>query len=177
MDEYKALLDIVNAFDDRLLVIKGWAITFSLATLILAVQKRSGALLAVVTLSAVCFWVLEAEFKLHQSKYYARMRAIEIIEAKLEPIPGRKGCYVLPKTKGDYITTQLIDYTWWHPGQAITNEVCTYTPPTRWTVYFYRHIYVPHLLIALFCLAYFMLSPRQDKPARARLLLRRWVTR
>ncbi len=41
MDEYKLIFETINTFDERLLVIKGWAVTFTLATLVVAMQKMS----------------------------------------------------------------------------------------------------------------------------------------
>jgi hypothetical protein len=38
-EEYYKLADIVNTFDQRLLTIKGWGVTFSLATTALAFQQ------------------------------------------------------------------------------------------------------------------------------------------
>ncbi len=78
-EEYFELLAIVGNFDDRFLIVKGWSVTFSLATLALAFQKRSNGLLFVAALSALSFWVLEASMKAHQLGYYPRMRQIEVL--------------------------------------------------------------------------------------------------
>lgn len=150
MDEYASLFETVNQFDDRLMVIKGWAITFSLATLTLAIQKRSPQILTVVALSAICFWALEAEMKYHQSSYYPRMRALEITMAELVPA-AQAGCF---KTRdGNNVTTPLIDWSWEHPERALTDTVCLRDPTGRLAPYFYSHVLLPHALILLLCLA------------------------
>ena len=77
--EYFELLKIVAQFDDRFLAVKGWTVTFSLATLALAFQKKTKGLFLVAALSAMSFWVLEAYMKLHQNQYYPRMRQIEVV--------------------------------------------------------------------------------------------------
>jgi hypothetical protein len=80
--EYFELLKVVSDFDGRLLLIKGWGITFGLATLALGFQKRSAGILLVAALSGLCFWTLEAEFKGYQMRYYPRMRHIEVVCAQ-----------------------------------------------------------------------------------------------
>jgi uncharacterized membrane protein len=78
LKEYFEILSIVADFDQRLLTIKSWGITFSLATLALGVQKRHRGLLLVATLSSLSFWALEGTTKGHQMRYYPRMREIEV---------------------------------------------------------------------------------------------------
>jgi hypothetical protein len=80
--EYFELLKVVTDFDGRLLLIKGWGVTFGLATLALAFQKRSAGLFLVAALAGLCFWILEAQLKGHQMRYYPRMRHIEVVCAE-----------------------------------------------------------------------------------------------
>ena len=81
--EYFELLKVISDFDGRLLLIKGWGVTFGLATFAVGFQKRSAGVLLVVALSGVCFWTLEAEFKGYQMRYYPRMRHIEVVCAQI----------------------------------------------------------------------------------------------
>ena len=74
-EEYYTLTDIVAGFDQRLLTIKGWGVTFSLATLALAFQQNHYGLFLVAAASALAFWVIEGSVKLHQMRYYPRMGA------------------------------------------------------------------------------------------------------
>ena len=148
MEEYKLLIEAVNGFDERLMVIKGWAVTFTLATLVVAIQKRSSQVVWVVILSAACFWILEAEMKYHQSSYYPRMRAFEINMANLQPTE-KLGCY---ETKNkEPITTVLIDWSWENPKKALTNKICVREPVKRLAPYMYLHVMLPHALIILAC--------------------------
>ena len=77
-EEYYTLTDIVTSFDQRLLTIKGWGVTFSLATLALAFQQNHYGLFLVAAASALAFWVIEGSVKLHQMRYYPRMGDIEV---------------------------------------------------------------------------------------------------
>ena len=77
--EYFKIVDIISEFDDRLLIIKSWAVTFSLVMLATALQKRVAALFWVSSLSALCFFLLDGAYKNYQTNYYPQMRNIEII--------------------------------------------------------------------------------------------------
>ena len=76
--EYFAIVDTVNAADQRLLTIKGWGVTLSLVALGLGFQYRAFGFFVVALVSSASFWVLEAVVKRHQMRYYPRMREIEV---------------------------------------------------------------------------------------------------
>lgn len=76
-DEYSAITRIVSEFDGRLIVIKGWSVTLSLALIGLAFQQGHAALFALAAVTGVCFWTIESLIKRHQVRYYPRMRQIE----------------------------------------------------------------------------------------------------
>lgn len=76
--EYYAILDVVSGFDQRLLVVKGWSVTLSLAALGLGFQQGHYALFALAACTALAFWMLEYVAKGHQLRYYSRMRDIEV---------------------------------------------------------------------------------------------------
>ena len=84
LKEYYELFAVIAQFDERLFLVKGWGVTFSLATLALAFQRWSWGLFLVAALSAVSFWSLEAVIKGHQVQYYPRMREIELVCAGTE---------------------------------------------------------------------------------------------
>lgn len=75
--EYLHLQGAVEAFDDRILLIKGWSVTVSLAGLTAAVMKRSQTLLLISGLSAVLFWFIETLWKSFAATYNVRVRALE----------------------------------------------------------------------------------------------------
>jgi len=80
--EYSTITRIVSEFDGRLIVIKGWSVTLSLALVGLAFQQGHAALFALAAVTGVCFWTIEALIKRHQVRYYPRMRQIEAWSAK-----------------------------------------------------------------------------------------------
>jgi hypothetical protein len=73
-EEYYKIVDIVTGFDQRLLTIKGWGVTFSLATAALGFNYG---LLLIAAASALAFWIVEASVKRHQMRYYPRMGMAE----------------------------------------------------------------------------------------------------
>ena len=54
--EYYAIVEVVSGFDQRLMTIKGWSVTVSLAALALAFQIGHYALLALAAATAGGFW-------------------------------------------------------------------------------------------------------------------------
>jgi hypothetical protein len=101
-DEYRELLAVVSAFDQRLLAIKGWGVTLSLASLGLGFQQDHYGLFLVAALSGLAFWMLEATTKLHQMRYYPRMGDIEVTAHELFWMPVKRG----------RASTPLIDWGW-----------------------------------------------------------------
>ena len=83
MVEYYRLVDIVASFDQRLLTVKSWGVTFSLATLALGFQQDHYGLFLVAAAGALGFWLIEWSTKSHQIRYYPRMSDIETIAHEL----------------------------------------------------------------------------------------------
>ena len=79
--EYYTLVDIVRDFDQRLLTVKGWAVTLSLAALGFGFQYQHAGLFLVASMSGVAFWAIEGLMKRYQARYYVRMREIEVATA------------------------------------------------------------------------------------------------
>ncbi|GEK21229.1 hypothetical protein [Cellulomonas xylanilytica] len=75
--EYAALVRTVSEFDGRLLTVKSWSVTLSLAGLGLGFQQEHYALFALAAATGAAFWLIEAMTKRHQVRYYPRMRQIE----------------------------------------------------------------------------------------------------
>lgn len=88
--EYYALVSTVSDFDVRLMVIKGWSVTLSLAALGLGFQQQHYALFGLGALTALGFWFLDRLVKTFQVRYYPRMRDIEYAASKLNSttLPG-----------------------------------------------------------------------------------------
>ncbi len=81
-DEHQALLGIVKDFDARLLTVKGWGVTLSLAALAWGFEKGHFGLFLVAALSGFGFWMIEGVMKRHQMRFYVRMREIEVLAFK-----------------------------------------------------------------------------------------------
>ncbi len=89
--EYFEIADLVTGFDQRLLTIKGWGVTLSLASLGLGFQQEHYGLFLVAALSGLAFWVVEAVTKRHQMRFYPRMRDIEVLGYELSGVETRAG--------------------------------------------------------------------------------------
>jgi hypothetical protein len=148
--EYLALLQQVELFDGRFITVKGWAVTFSLATLALAFQKKAAGLFLVAALSALSFWVLEAEMKQHQMRHYPRMRAIEV------------ACFPI---KGG----PAIDWSWEQSEKLALGqtEAIPAQPEPRTglagyrTAYFLPHVMLPHAVTVLLGLVFGLMTARR----------------
>lgn len=77
-DEYFALVKSVADFDQRLLTVKGWGVTLSLAALGLGFQYRAYGFFLIAAASSLAFWIIEHAGKRHQMRHYVRIREIEV---------------------------------------------------------------------------------------------------
>jgi hypothetical protein len=149
--EYFELLHLVADFDQRLLTIKGWGVTFSLATLVLGFQKKHWGLFAVAALSSLSFWTLEGAIKGHQMRYYPRMQEIEV------------AC--VAELGGPRIDTSWVEAI--SSSGKIKEQVMTVTSGPRlgrqyWLRWFLPAVMFPHVLtfLAGFALAWLSYSGR-----------------
>lgn len=110
--EYYALLGVVSDFDKRDVVIKGWSVTLSLASLGVGFQQGHYALFGLAAATALGFWILDAQTKRHQMRYYARMRDIEVAASHINRL-------TLGQASFNRIITSspLVDWTWGFPGK------------------------------------------------------------
>lgn len=84
--EYYAILDVVTGFDQRLMTIKGWSVTLSLAALGLGFQQGHYALFALAAVTALGFWYIDVTTKRWQLRFYPRMRDIEVAAYNLNHV-------------------------------------------------------------------------------------------
>ena len=75
--EYYAILGVVSSYDGWLLIVKGWSVTLSLASLGLGFQQQHSSLFGLAAVTALGFWFLDGLMKGYQFRYYVRMREIE----------------------------------------------------------------------------------------------------
>jgi hypothetical protein len=149
MTEYYRIADIVAAFDQRLLTVKSWGVTFALATLALGFQQDHFGLFLVAAAGGVAFWLIEASIKLHQMRYYPRMGDIEVIAYEL---------YREDTTSG-VASSPLIDWSWYTAWPRIRGGASKGDPrvPRRWKdvndepganrrIMLYPHVALPHAI-------------------------------
>ncbi len=145
--EYAKLTEIVNAFDQRLLTIKGWGVTLGLASLGLGFQQEHYGLFLVAATSGLAFWLLEATTKLHQIRYYPRMGDIEFIAYELFSV----------RTPSGPASSPLIDWSWYVAGPRIRKGDSKGDPrkPQQWPTHqqgrglrpwTFAHVAFPHLV-------------------------------
>lgn len=75
--EYLHLSGIIESYDGKILTIKSWGVTVSLALMGTAAVRHSRMLLLISSLSALCFLVLEALFRLFANAHADRIVLFE----------------------------------------------------------------------------------------------------
>ena len=153
--EYYEILKVVGEFDGRLLTVKGWGVTLSLAALAWGFQNKKYGLFLVAALSGLGFWIIEATMKRHQMRYYFRMREIEVLRYQKSEGEGAAA-----------LSTPRIDAAWSYAGRLYEGTAMPeYHPralkgPRRsyQLAFLFPHVFLPHLLsvvagIALFAAA------------------------
>ena len=174
MVEYYRLVDIVASFDQRLLTVKSWGVTLSLATLALGFQQDHYGLFLVAAAGALGFWLIEGSTKSHQIRYYPRMSDIETIAHELYGEHTMQGTASSP----------LINWGWQTAAQRIWGERFTWgklsksSPrgaqrdpqvPQRWEavdrdsrvndwILLWPHVALPHAIAVALGLALFVLG-------------------
>ena len=160
-EEYFKVVDIIDAYDVRLLAIKGWSVTFSLVMLGLAFEKNVRFLFLVATISSICFFLLDATYKHHQTNYYSRMNQIEVVCSKSVDssldVAIQKTNYLYPSPG--------IDWAWWraNEGKNLGKEkdpVKYEDPKTIWNAFTNVSTYLPHAFPFLFGIIFFIFYPR-----------------
>lgn len=106
--EYLAVVDVVGGFDARVMTVKGWSVTLSLAGLGLGFQQGHYALFALAAATALAFWFIEGQMKTQQWRYYSRMRDIELAQYHLNRVE-------LPEL-GE-VSALRIDQQWAYTGE------------------------------------------------------------
>lgn len=100
IEEYYEIFHVVNDFDRRLMTVKGWGVTLSLAALAWGFQYQHYGLFLVSAMSGVTFWLIEGTMKRHQMRYYLRMREIEVLQFEKSPDDAKN------------FSSPRIDYSW-----------------------------------------------------------------
>jgi len=67
--EYYKLVDLVTEFDRRILTVKSWGVTLSLAAVGFGFQFTQPGFFILATISSLSFWLIEGAMKSHQMRY------------------------------------------------------------------------------------------------------------
>jgi hypothetical protein len=152
--EYFAVQAAISDFDQRLLTIKGWGVTLSLAALGFGFQYRSYGLFLVSAASSLSFWAVEAVTKRHQMRHYLRAREIEVHHYAVAAAEGKK--YSVPRISWS-----------WEQAQNIYNgadpDSMTKVKPVgvfRWYRFSFvlPHVMLPHAITLAVSVALFFLG-------------------
>ena len=156
--EYYRIVGIIDGFDQRLLTIKGWGVTFALATLGFGFQQGHYGLFLVAAAAAFAFWLIEGSVKLHQMRYYPRMGDIEVISFELwrEDTPSGPA------------SSPLIDWSFFTASARLRGGKSNGEPrrPRPWKdvndqpganrwVLLYPHVALPHAIVVVLGLVLF----------------------
>lgn len=153
--EYQAIVRIVSEFDGRLMIVKGWSVTLSLAAIGLGFQQEHYALFALASGTALAFWFIDYMLKRHQMQYYSRMRDIEVAAYYLNPVQI-----------GDHQeSSPRIDWYWEYEGRG--HDYRTAKPERRdqenvrqllrrapWAA----HVLLPHAVAVVLGVALFIIA-------------------
>jgi len=154
--EYYALVDVVAGADGRLIIVKGWSVTLSLAALGLGFQQQHYALFGLGAATAAAFWYLDGLMKGHQMRSYSRMRDIEVAAYELNAVELRQ----LGK-----VSSPRIDMSWGFRGEKGKPDWRTDPPERRTpqrirllllTRFLVPNVMFPHVLAVLMGTALFL---------------------
>jgi uncharacterized membrane protein len=144
--EYYEILKIVGEFDGRLMTVKGWGVTLSLAALGWGFQYDHYGLFLVAALSGLGFWLIEGAMKRHQMRYYLRMREIEVLQ--YQQLLGEDA---------KAFSSPRIDSSWSYAGALYEGKQKSDYRPVRVRgprksyrfAWFFPHVFLPHLVSVL----------------------------
>lgn len=154
--EYYEIVKIVGEFDARLLTVKGWGVTLSLAALAWGFQYRHYGLFFVASLSGLGFWLIEGTMKRHQMRHYFRMREIEVLG------------YEAADEQAQAFSSPRIDSGWSHAARIYLGKATSEYRPKSMNgprnsyrlVWFLPQVFLPHLVSVLAGLILLLLGRR-----------------
>jgi len=160
-DEYFALVKVVADFDQRLLTVKGWGVTLSLAALGLGFQYRAYGFFLVAAASSFAFWVIEHAGKRHQMRHYVRIREIEV--NRYRRASDDEKAYSSPRT----------DWSWETARRTLAGEVGQesrapeYRGRNKWygVAGLLPHVAFPHAITLVIGLYFFYQGCMENLPS------------
>jgi hypothetical protein len=125
--EYYAVVGIVSGFDQRLMTIKGWSVTISLAALGFGFSRNHYALFALAAVTGAVFWIIDILTKRHQLRYYPRMRDIEVAAFELNNVELKNVKSGISKV----LSAPRVDWTWSLPERQPEGDQRDLPPEKR----------------------------------------------
>lgn len=152
MRDYFEIFHAVDEFDKRLITVKGWGVTLSLAALAWGFQYGHYGLFLIAALSGLVFWIIEGVMKQHQMRHYFRMAEIEVIQYKCAPDEDARAT-----------SSPRIDFSWSYAGKVYTGKDPEVDYPTERTgtsrtyklAWFFPHVCFPHVVSVVSGLVFF----------------------
>lgn len=162
-DEYFALVKSVADFDQRLLTVKGWGVTLSLAALGLGFQYRAYGYFLIAAASSLAFWVIEHAAKRHQMRHYVRIREIEVNQ------------YIRSADSDKAFSSPRMDWSWHTAGKVLAGLGEQHTKPiknrgsNKWfgLAGFLPHVALPHAITLAVGLYFFYQGHEGNLPSFA----------
>jgi hypothetical protein len=143
LKEYYEIVRIVGEFDGRLMTVKGWGVTLSLAALAWGFQYGRYGLFLVSSLSGLAFWIIEGTMKRHQMRYYLRMRKIEVLQYQRCADDSARTASS-PRIDSSWSYAGIL-YT--RGGSSASHPVAVHGPRRSYRLaWFFPHVFLPHLL-------------------------------
>jgi hypothetical protein len=154
--EYYAIVDVVSGFDQRLMVLKAWSVTVTLAGLGLAFQWGHYTFFALAAATGLAFWYLDSLIKRHQLRHYLRMRDIEVAAFQLNNVKLHDGT-VLSAPRPDWSAEFPIGpIEWdWRSDLPLPRKPETTKRLMRLTPWL-PNVALPHIVAVLLGLALFI---------------------
>jgi hypothetical protein len=144
--EYYEILKIVGEFDGRLMTVKGWGVTLSIAALAWGFQFGHYGLFLVASLSGLGFWLIEGTMKRHQMRFYLRMREIEVLQYQ-QGIDESAKAFSSPRIDSSWSYAGVL-YGGKYNSEYRPMTVCGPRKSYRFA-WFFPHVFLPHLVSVL----------------------------
>lgn len=129
-EEYFKLHDIVVGFDEKVITIKSWSVTTSMAGVAAAFIEKRSELLLLASVASLLFWIIEALWKSFQRAHYRRIRQIE---QYLSPTSPSKKPFHYPRITSSW------HYSW-SKDKSNTFLRILFSMP---------HVYLPHAAVMI----------------------------
>ncbi len=126
-EEYFKIQDQIEIYDQRALTIKAWSVTISMTGIGAAFYHQLPYLLWLSSFSSLLFWSIEVNWKVFQRAFYQRALEIELYFSKTS------------KT----IQPLQISHSWIKEFRMLIKT------PRTYTMIFYFHIMMPHVIVAV----------------------------